>query len=96
MNAAADAKIKMLKSSMQCFVFGLLGLLPVIGLPFALAALVDFGEGSRPAEKNLERRAALPDLGRCLRRSRHHFLGFHPDHHHLSRRESALNQRYGR
>ena len=38
MNAAA-AKIQMLKSSMQCFVFGLLGLLPVIGLPFALAAL---------------------------------------------------------
>jgi hypothetical protein len=37
MNAAA--KIQMLKSSMQCFAFGLLGLLPVIGLPFAIAAL---------------------------------------------------------
>jgi hypothetical protein len=35
----AEAKIKMLTSSMQCFAFGLLGLLPVIGLPFALAAL---------------------------------------------------------
>jgi len=35
----ATAKIKMLNDSMQCFVFGLLGLLPVIGLPFALAAL---------------------------------------------------------
>jgi hypothetical protein len=37
MNAAA--KIQMLKSSMRCFAFGLLGLLPVIGLPFAVAAL---------------------------------------------------------
>ena len=34
-----EAKIQMLKGSMQCFAFGLLGLLPVIGLPFALAAL---------------------------------------------------------
>ena len=38
MNAAA-AKIQMLKGSMKCFVFGLLGLLPFIGLPFGLAAL---------------------------------------------------------
>jgi hypothetical protein len=36
---ATTAKIKMLNDSMQCFAFGLLGLLPVIGLPFALAAL---------------------------------------------------------
>ena len=39
MNTDASAKIKMLNSSMQCFVFGLLGLIPLIGLPFALAAL---------------------------------------------------------
>jgi len=39
MNSDALIKIKMLKGSMRCFVFGLLGLLPVIGLPFALAAL---------------------------------------------------------
>jgi hypothetical protein len=39
MNADASAKIQMLNSSMQCFVFGLLGLIPVIGLPFALSAL---------------------------------------------------------
>jgi hypothetical protein len=38
MNAAA-AKIQMLNGSMRCFVFGMLGLLPVFGLPFALAAL---------------------------------------------------------
>jgi hypothetical protein len=35
----ATAKIQMIKSSIKCFVFGLLGLLPVVGLPFALAAL---------------------------------------------------------
>ena len=39
MNADASAKIRMLNSSMRCFVFGLLGLIPVVGLPFALAAL---------------------------------------------------------
>ena len=38
MNIAA-AKIQMIKSSIKCFAFGLLGLLPIIGLPFALAAL---------------------------------------------------------
>ncbi|MGO8839105.1 MAG: hypothetical protein ACLQAH_17250 [Limisphaerales bacterium] len=39
MKADADAKIRIFKASMRCFVFGLLGLIPVIGLPFALAAL---------------------------------------------------------
>ena len=39
MNADTEAKIKMLNSSMRCFVFGMLGLIPVIGLPFALSAL---------------------------------------------------------
>ena len=39
MNADARAKIKMLNRSTRCLVFGLLGLIPVIGLPFALAAL---------------------------------------------------------
>jgi hypothetical protein len=34
-----SAKIQMLKSSLRCSVYGLLGLLPVIGLPFAIAAL---------------------------------------------------------
>ncbi len=31
-------KIKMMEASMRCLRFGLLALLPVIGLPFALAA----------------------------------------------------------
>jgi hypothetical protein len=39
MNADTEAKIKLLKNSLRCFVCGLLGLLPVIGLPFAIAAL---------------------------------------------------------
>ncbi|MGC9940998.1 MAG: hypothetical protein ABSE48_04140 [Verrucomicrobiota bacterium] len=39
MNPDAIIKIKMLRSSQRCLAFGLLGLLPAIGLPFALAAL---------------------------------------------------------
>jgi hypothetical protein len=31
-------KIKMMEASIRCLVFGLLGLLPLIGLPFALLA----------------------------------------------------------
>jgi hypothetical protein len=37
-------KIKMIKASLRCFVFGLLGLLPLLGLPFAVAALVNSGK----------------------------------------------------
>jgi hypothetical protein len=44
MNPDAEAKIRMLENSMRCFVCGLLGLLPVIGFPFALAALVLSGQ----------------------------------------------------
>jgi hypothetical protein len=51
MNAAA-AKIQMLNGSMRCFVFGLLGLLPVIGVPFAFAALWISGQ-ARVKEKQL-------------------------------------------
>lgn len=39
MNDSADVKLKMMEASIRCLVFGLLGLLPVVGLPFALAAL---------------------------------------------------------
>jgi hypothetical protein len=39
MNDIPTAKIKMMKASIRCLVFGLLGLLPAIGLPFGLAAL---------------------------------------------------------
>lgn len=40
MNATTQNKIAMLQNSMRCFVCGVLGLLPVIGLPFAVTALV--------------------------------------------------------
>jgi uncharacterized membrane protein len=42
MNNAATipaTRIKMMQASMRCLVLGLLGLLPIIGVPFALAAL---------------------------------------------------------
>lgn len=39
MNDIPAAKIKMMKASIRCLIFGLLGLLPIIGPPFALAAL---------------------------------------------------------
>ncbi len=39
MNTNVSVKIKMLNSSTRCLVFGLLGLIPLFGLPFALAAL---------------------------------------------------------
>jgi hypothetical protein len=50
MNNDATIKIKMLKGSLRCFMFGVLGLLPVIGLPFAFAALWISG-GVRAKEK---------------------------------------------
>jgi hypothetical protein len=52
MNDDARIKIQMLKSSLRCFMFGLLGILPVVGLPFALAALVISG-GVRVRERRL-------------------------------------------
>lgn len=42
--------MKMLKASNRCLIFGVLGLLPVIGLPFAVAALWLAG-GIRRQEK---------------------------------------------
>jgi hypothetical protein len=39
MNRDAPAKIIMFQASLRCFAFGLLALLPVIGVPFAFVAL---------------------------------------------------------
>jgi hypothetical protein len=39
MNDLPAAKIKMMKASIRCLIYGMLSLLPVIGLPFGLAAL---------------------------------------------------------
>ena len=44
MNSDPEAKIRMLKGSLHCLVCGLLGLLPVIGLPFAIVALILSGK----------------------------------------------------
>jgi hypothetical protein len=44
MNSDVEVKIRMLENSLRCFVYGLLGLLPVVGFPFALAALVLSGQ----------------------------------------------------
>jgi cadmium resistance protein CadD (predicted permease) len=52
------AKIKMMKGSFRCFIFGLLGLLPIIGLPFALAAL--WVSGRARAKEELFWNAARP------------------------------------
>jgi hypothetical protein len=50
MNEPAATKLKMLHGSTRCLIFGLLGLLPAIGLPFALAALWEAGR-ARQHEK---------------------------------------------
>lgn len=39
MNSPGAEKLKMLDASNRCLVYGMLALLPLIGLPFALAAL---------------------------------------------------------
>ncbi|MGO8763597.1 MAG: hypothetical protein ACLQSR_00495 [Limisphaerales bacterium] len=46
------AKIKMINASLRCFTFGLLSLLPFIGIPFGVLALVESGK-VRVAEKQL-------------------------------------------
>jgi branched-subunit amino acid transport protein len=39
MNILPAAKLKMMKASIRCLVFGLLAFVPVIGIPFGIAAL---------------------------------------------------------
>jgi len=47
----ALAKVAMLQNSLRCLIFGLLGLLPILGLPFAVASLVLAGK-VRQAERH--------------------------------------------
>jgi hypothetical protein len=47
----AEAKIKMLKNSRLCFVYGLLAALPIIGFGFGMAALRVGGQ-ARVAERS--------------------------------------------
>jgi len=42
-------KIRVIKLSMQCLRYGVLGLLPIIGLPFAVRALVCYRRARREA-----------------------------------------------
>jgi hypothetical protein len=58
MNDIPATKIRMMKSSVRCLIFGLLGLLPVMGLPFALAAL--WVSGRVRAKEKLLWNAAKP------------------------------------
>jgi uncharacterized membrane protein len=48
----AAKKIRMMKASIRCLTFGLLGLVPIIGLPFALASAWTSGR-VRKQEKEL-------------------------------------------
>jgi len=50
MNNDAHSKVWMLRSSLRCLTYGLLALVPVLGLPFALRALWLSGQ-IRPAER---------------------------------------------
>jgi hypothetical protein len=50
MNNAPD-KIRMMKLSIRCFVDGLLGFIPIIGLGFALAALWFSGQARREEKR---------------------------------------------
>ena len=44
MNETATEKIAMLRGSSRCLVYGLLGLLPGVGVPFAILALWNGGK----------------------------------------------------
>ncbi len=66
-------KIALIQHSPRCFGRGLLGLLPIIGLPFAVAALVSFvrvafnrGSEWNPAERYLSWGVACAVLGLLL------------------------------
>ena len=61
MNAKAPFdKVQVIERSLSCFAFGIIGLLPVIGVPFAVIALGNFAQVKRrkgslwnPAERYL-------------------------------------------
>ncbi|MEI6193411.1 MAG: hypothetical protein WCS42_03680 [Verrucomicrobiota bacterium] len=58
MNTDANTKIQMLNGSMRCFIYGLLALIPVLGLPFAVGAL--WISGQVRAKEKLFWNAAQP------------------------------------
>jgi hypothetical protein len=65
MNHLPAAKIKMMKGSIRCLVYGVLALVPIIGLPFGLAALWLSGR-IRRAEKQFWNAARPYRIGGVL------------------------------
>jgi hypothetical protein len=61
MNSEAPiSKVEMIERSLRCFQFGLLSLIPILGIPFAIVALAEYGRIKRrrgatwnPAKKQL-------------------------------------------
>ena len=66
----------MLENSLQCYVCGLLGLLPVIGLPFALAALVISAKVRAGQKKNWNAARSYQVWGVVCAAAGTIFLGF--------------------
>ena len=58
-------KVAAIEAALRCFVCGLLALIPGIGLPFAIAAVVFYGKSSASSvdEWNPARRYAFLGLG---------------------------------
>ncbi len=69
-DAPLRKRIAAIKSSLRCFVYSLIGLVPLIGIPFAVAAIVQCRhvpgpEGSdwNPADRYLNASRRLAPLG---------------------------------
>ena len=75
MNAEIEAKIQMLKSSLECFVCGLLGLVATDWISLCSCRPGDFRKRPRPAEEILECGQALLDLGSRVRFSGNFCVG---------------------
>ncbi|MHB8523165.1 MAG: hypothetical protein ACYDH9_20765 [Limisphaerales bacterium] len=63
-------KVRVIERSLRCFVLGLAGLVPVIGLPFSVMAIVEFGHVKQqpnsawnPAARYLSAGLTLATLG---------------------------------
>ena len=65
MNTGPAAKLQMLNRSTRCLTYGLLGFIPVIGLPFAIAALWMSGR-IRACEKQMWNAARPYRIGGAL------------------------------
>jgi hypothetical protein len=82
MNAPPSIRIEMIRRSMRCFVLGLFGLLPIIGLPFAVMVLVEnwrlksrFGAAWNPAGRYLRMGCLCASWGAGLSSLAAVFLG---------------------